>query len=218
MAQDEQKQAVAEAALKYVEPGTIMGVGTGSTANYFIAALAGMDEAVAGAVASSEATAARLKSHGIPVLDLNDVDQLVLYVDGADEANGRRQLIKGGGGALTREKIVAGASDNFVCIINASKQVDVLGSFPLPGEVIPMATRQVSAQLQAMGGDPHDRENFITDNGNLIIDVHGLIIDDPEGMEREINQIPGVLTCGLFALRPADRLIVGSDSGVEEVV
>lgn len=217
MTRDDQKKAAAEAALKYVVAGTIIGVGTGSTANYFIDALARMTDPVAGAVASSDATAARLKDHSIPVVELNDVDRLPLYVDGADEANGKRQLVKGGGGALTREKIVAAASDNFICIIDAGKRVDVLGAFPLPVEVVPTAARLVSRRLHEMGGEPLERENFTTDNGNPIIDVSGLEIDDPEALESRINQLAGVVTCGLFALRPADLLLIGTETGVEEV-
>ena len=209
------KKAAAEAALEYVEAGMIVGIGTGSTANHFIDLLAGMKSKIDGTVASSEASAARLKGHGIPVMDLNSAGQLSLYVDGADESNKHLQLIKGGGGALTREKIVAGASDKFVCIADESKLVDVLGAFPLPVEVIPMARSLVARELVKMGGQPVLREGFTTDNGNIILDVHNLQIMEAEKMETAINQIPGVVTVGIFAHRPADVLILGTPQGAK---
>ena len=212
MNQDEQKRQAAQAALAYVEGG-IIGVGTGSTVNHFIDALATVKGRIQGAVSSSEASTARLKAHGIAVEDLNAVGDLALYVDGADEANRQLQLIKGGGGALTREKIVAAASERFVCIADASKLVDVLGRFPLPVEVIPMARSFVARQLVRLGGTPVWREGFVTDNGNLILDVHGLEILSPAALEQEINNISGVVTVGIFALRPADVLILGTPQG-----
>ncbi len=215
MTQDEMKKAAAEAALAYVEPGMIVGIGTGSTANHFIDLLAGVKGKLDGTVASSEASAERLKGHGIPVMDLNAAGQLSLYVDGADESNKYLQLIKGGGGALTREKIVAGASEKFVCIADESKLVDVLGTFPLPVEVIPMARSFVARELVKLGGQPQLREGFTTDNGNLILDVHNLSIMEPVKMETEINQIPGVVTVGIFAHRPADVLILGTPEGAK---
>lgn len=216
MSPDEMKRAAAEAALAYVEPGMTVGIGTGSTANHFIDLLAErMKARIEGTVASSEASAERLRGHGIPVLDLNSVGTLPLYVDGADEANRHLQLIKGGGGALTREKIVADASEKFVCIADESKLVDVLGGFPLPVEVIPMARSYVARQLTKLGGQPVLREGFITDNGNLILDVHNLEILEPEKLETQINQIPGVVTVGIFARRPADVLILGCRDGVK---
>ena len=217
MTQDDQKQAAAEAALRVVEAGTMVGVGTGSTANYFIDALAGIKDQIAGAVASSEATADRLRAHGIPVHHLADVGALPLYVDGADEANGQLQLIKGGGGALTREKIVAAASDFFVCIVDASKQVKTLGAFPLPVEVNPSEVAPLQLRFAEMGGKALLRDGFTGANGNLILDVEGLDLADPVSVESIINRLPGVVTCGLFALRPADRLIIGTDSGVVEL-
>jgi ribose 5-phosphate isomerase A len=210
--QDELKKQAAKAALSYVEGGVI-GVGTGSTVNHFIDALASIKGQIEGAVSSSEASSARLAQHGIPVLDLNASGDLSLYVDGADESNKALQLIKGGGGALTREKIVAGASKRFVCIADESKLVSVLGDFPLPVEVIPMARSYVARQLAKLGGNPVWREGFTTDNGNLILDVHGLQISEPIALEQQINNIAGVVTVGIFALRPADLLILGSDSG-----
>jgi ribose 5-phosphate isomerase A len=206
------KRQAALAALAYVEGGVI-GVGTGSTVNHFIDALATVKDSIAGTVSSSEASSARLRAQGIPVFDLNDVGSLALYVDGADEANHRLELIKGGGGALTREKIVAAASRRFVCIADESKLVDVLGRFPLPVEVIPMARTYVASQLAGLGGDPRVRKGFVTDNGNVILDVHGLEISDPPALERGINNIPGVVCVGLFALRPADLLILGTPDG-----
>lgn len=217
MTPDDKKRAAAEAALAYVEAGTVIGVGTGSTANHFIDLLAGIKGKLDGAVASSEATAARLRSHGIPVLDLNATGDLPLYVDGADEATRHRHLIKGGGGALTREKIVAAASHRFVCIADDSKRVDVLGKFPLPIEVIPMGRSYVARQIVKLGGDPVLREGFITDNGNQILDVHHLSILDPVALEETLDHIAGVVTNGLFARRPADVLLLGTDSGVEKI-
>ncbi len=217
MTRDDMKKMAAEAALEYVEAGTVVGVGTGSTANHFIDALAGIKHRIDGAVASSEATAERLRGHGIPVLDLNAVDELPLYVDGADESNRYLHLIKGGGGALTREKIVAAVSRTFVCIADDSKLVDVLGTFPLPIEVIPMARSYVARELVKMGGRPVLREGFVTDNGNEILDVHNLEILDPVQMESELNQIVGIVTNGLFARRPADVLLLGSEQGVRKL-
>jgi ribose 5-phosphate isomerase A len=212
MNQDEQKRQAAQAALAYVEGG-IIGVGTGSTVNHFIDALATVKGRIQGAVSSSEASTTRLRDQGIPVEDLNAVGDLALYVDGADEANRQLQLIKGGGGALTREKIVAAASERFVCIADGSKLVDVLGQFPLPVEVIPMARSFVARQLVRLGGTPVWREGFVTDNGNLILDVHGLEIQSPVALEQQINNIAGVVTVGIFALRPADVLILGTPQG-----
>ena len=215
MNQDEMKKAAAAAAIEYVESGSIVGIGTGSTANHFIDLLADIKGKIDGTVASSEASADRLRSHGIPVMDLNEAGTLSLYVDGADESNKYLHLIKGGGGALTREKIVAAASEKFVCIADDSKLVDVLGAFPLPIEVIPMARSLVARKLVAMGGSPVLREGFTTDNGNIILDVHNLQIMEPVKMETEINQIPGVVTVGIFAERPADVLILGGADGVK---
>ncbi|MBI2308990.1 MAG: ribose-5-phosphate isomerase RpiA [Rhodocyclales bacterium] len=215
MTQDELKQAVARAALAHVVPDAIVGVGTGSTANYFIDALAEMKDRIPAAVASSEATKKRLEGHGIRVLDLNEVDSMPVYVDGADEVNARLHMIKGGGGALTREKIVAAVADKFVCIADASKKVEVMGRFPLPVEVIPMARAHVARQLLKLGGQPKLREGFVTDNGNVILDVHGLAITEPQLLEAEINQIVGVVTNGLFALRGADVLLLGTANGVD---
>ncbi len=217
MTQDEKKKAVAEAALKYVEPGSIVGVGTGSTINFFIDALARMKDQIEGAVASSKATAERLKQRGIPVLELNSTGDLPIYVDGADEATRQLRLIKGGGGALTREKIIAAASRKFVCIVDESKLVNVLGKFPLPVEVIPMARSYVARQLLALGGQPEWRQNFITDNGNQILDVHNLHILNPVDLEGTIDHIAGVVTNGLFAIRPADVVLVASDRGVRSL-
>ncbi len=215
MTQDEMKKAAAAAAIEYVESGMIVGIGTGSTANHFIDMLADIKGKIDGTVASSEASADRLRGHGIPVMDLNDTGGLSLYVDGADESNKYLHLIKGGGGALTREKIVAEASEKFVCIADDTKLVDVLGAFPLPVEVIPMARSMVARKLVALGGSPVLREGFTTDNGNIILDVHNMEIMDPVKLETEINQIPGVVTNGLFAIRPADVLILGSADGVK---
>jgi len=217
MNQDELKKSVAEAALQYVEIGTVIGVGTGSTANFFIDALAGIKNKIDGTVASSVASADRLKSHGIPVLDLNATGELSVYVDGADESTRHLHLIKGGGGALTREKIVAGASRKFVCIADESKLVDRLGKFPLPIEVVPMARSFVARELVKHGGQPVLRDGFTTDNGNLILDVHNLEIMDPVKMEAALNNIPGIVTVGLFAIRPADVLLLGAADGVKTI-
>ncbi len=217
MIEENMKKQAAEAALEYIEINDVIGVGTGSTTNFFIDALARIKGKIDGTVASSEASAQRLRSYGIPVLDLNHVGNLPLYVDGADEATRHLNLIKGGGGALTREKIVAGASERFVCIADHSKLVDVLGKFPLPIEVIPMARSFVARQIVTRGGAPELREGFTTDNGNIIIDVHDLEIMEPAKMEADINNIPGVVTVGIFALRPADILILGTGTGVEKL-
>lgn len=215
MTQDELKQAVAEAALDYVVEGKIVGVGTGSTARLFIEALAGMKDRIAGAVASSEDTKRRLEGHGIKVFDLNDVTDIPVYIDGADEITPEMHMIKGGGGALTREKIVSAVAQKFVCIADGSKLVDVLGTFPLPVEVIPMASAYVARELTKLGGTPVVREDFVTDNGNLILDVKGLQILDPVDLETRINQIVGVVTNGLFACRPADVCLLGTLTGVQ---
>ena len=215
MTQDELKKAVARAAVAHVVDGEIVGVGTGSTANCFIDELALIKHRIRGTVASSEATRTRLEGHGITVFDLNDVDQIPLYVDGADEINEAMQMIKGGGGALTREKIVAAVSRKFVCIVDRSKLVPVLGRFPLPVEVIPMAVGHVRRELARLGGTPLLRTGFITDNGNLIVDLHGLQIVDAEAIETRINQIVGVVTNGLFACRPADVCLLGTATGVQ---
>ena len=214
MNQDEKKRLVAEAALDYIPDGCVVGVGTGSTANFFIDALGARRDRLRGAVASSEASAARLRALGIPLFDLNEVDELPVYVDGADETTRERALIKGGGGALTREKIVAAASKTFVCVVDDSKLVTQLGRFPLPVEVIPLARALVARQLTALGGKPVLRAGFITDNGNEILDVHGLSISDPAALETTINQLTGVVTNGLFARRPADVLLMATDAGV----
>lgn len=218
MQQDQLKRAVAQAALAYVEKGEILGVGTGSTANFFIDALASIKEHIPAAVASSKATAERLQKLGIEVVDLNDVESISVYVDGADEINARLHMIKGGGGALTREKIVAAVAKKFICIADASKQVAVLGKFPLPIEVIPMASAYIARELVKLGGRPVPRAGFITDNGNVILDVHGLSIINPTELEGILNQLTGVVTNGLFALRPADVLLVGTTDGVNTVV
>ena len=217
MTQDEMKKMVAEAALEYVEPGTVIGIGTGSTANHFIDHLAGIKHKIDGTVASSNASAERLAAHGIPVLDLNSVSELSVYVDGADESNHHLHLIKGGGGALTREKIVAACSRKFVCIADGSKLVDILGQFPLPVEVIPMARSMVARELVKLGGQPVYREGFTTDNGNVILDVHNMEIMEPVKLEQELNDIPGVVTVGLFAKRPADVLLLGTEDGVKKL-
>ncbi len=214
---DQGKRLAAEAALEYVEEDAYVGVGTGSTVNLFIDALADMRDRIAGAVSSSEASTQRLRDRGIDVIDLNSAGRLPVYIDGADEANRFLQLIKGGGGALTREKIVASASDRFVCVADEGKMVDVLGAFPLPVEVIPMARSTVARELVRLGGRPELREGFTTDNGNVILDVHGLSITEPIKLEQTLNNIPGVVTNGLFALRPADLLLLGSDSGVRRL-
>ena len=215
MTQDELKQAVARAALAYVVEGKIVGVGTGSTARLFIEALAEMKERIAGAVASSEDTKQRLEGHGIKVFELNDVDDIPVYIDGADEISVEMHMIKGGGGALTREKIVSAVATKFICIVDGSKLVDVLGHFPLPVEVIPMACAHVSRELRRLGGTPVQRAGFVTDNGNLILDVRGLQIVDPVDLETRINQIAGVVSNGLFACRPADVCLLGTSSGVQ---
>jgi ribose 5-phosphate isomerase A len=218
MTDDEKKKLAAEAALDYVERGSVIGVGTGSTVNHFIDALAAkMKGDVEAAVSSSEASTERLKQHGIPVIDLNSAGDLSIYVDGADESNKYLHLIKGGGGALTREKIVAAASKTFVCIADDSKLVNVLGEFPLPVEVIPMARSLVARQLTRLGGQPVWRENFVTDNGNQILDVRNLEIMEPMKLETQINQMAGVVTVGIFAHRPADVLLLGGESGVQTV-
>jgi ribose 5-phosphate isomerase A len=207
------KRLAGEKAIEYVEDGMIVGVGTGSTVAYFIDALARNKHRVAGAVSSSEQSSERLRAHGIEVIDLNTAGPLRLYVDGADECDPQRRLIKGGGAALTREKIIAEASERFVCIIDAAKRVDVLGKFPLPVEVIPMARSLVARQIvKATGGQPVWREGVVTDNGNWVLDVHGLAIVDPVGLESELNQIPGVVCVGLFARRGADVVIVGGET------
>lgn len=217
MNQDAQKKAAAEAALSFVEPGMIVGIGTGSTANYFIDALAQRKEEIAGAVASSEASAKRLRKHGIEVLELNDVNELPIYVDGADEVTRHREMIKGGGGALTREKIVAAVAQQFICIVDESKLVPRLGAFPLPVEVIPMARSYVARRLAALGGRPEYRQGFVTDNGNVILDVKGIDIMRPLELETKINNIVGVVTNGLFANRPADVVLCATPRGVERI-
>jgi len=214
MNQDTKKQRAAAAALEYLGDGVVIGVGTGSTVNFFIDGLAALRRRIAGAVSSSIASTRRLEAQGIPVLDLNDVGELELYVDGADEATRGLHLIKGGGGALTREKIVAASSRRFICIVDDQKLVERLGRFPLPVEVIPMARNHVARELARLGGKPVWREAFVTDNGNHILDVHNLSIPDPVALEAEINQIAGVVTSGLFARRPADVLLVGTAEGV----
>ena len=217
MTQDQMKIAAAEAAMKYVKPGMLVGVGTGSTANHFIDALAEMKDDIKGTVASSIATEERLKSHGIPVMNLNEAGQLSLYIDGADESDKHLNLIKGGGGALTREKIVAGASDTFICIADETKLVDVMGKFPLPIEVIPMAQSYVAREIVKMGGKPEYREGFTTDNGNIILDVRGLEIIEPVKTEDAFNRIAGIVTVGLFARRSADVLILGTPDGAKVI-
>ena len=214
MNQDIKKQRAAEAALEFVRDGAIVGVGTGSTVNYFIEGLASLRHRIAGAVSSSVASTQRLEAHGIPVLDLNATGELEVYVDGADEATRALHLVKGGGGALTREKIVAACARRFVCIVDDQKLVDRLGRFPLPVEVIPMARGYVARQLARLGGQPAWREGVVTDNGNHILDVRNLSIDDPVAIESEINQIAGMVTVGLFARRPADVLLVGTATDV----
>ena len=213
---EEKKKIAAEAALEYVKPGSIIGVGTGSTVNYFIDLLAEkMLKDIEAAVSSSEASTERMRQWGIRVIELNDTKRLSIYVDGADESNHKLHLIKGGGGALTREKIVAAASDQFVCIADESKLVETLGKFPLPVEVIPMARNLVCQELEGLGGSPVWREGFVTDNGNIILDIHGLQIVDALELENQINQITGVVSVGLFAHRPADVLILGGDDGLQ---
>ena len=215
MTQDELKQAVAKAAIAFVPVGCIVGVGTGSTANYFIDELAQIKHKIDGAVASSDASAQRLKKHGIEVLELNNVSELPVYIDGADEITRHLAMIKGGGGALTREKIVAAVARKFVCIADQSKLVDVLGRFPLPVEVVPMARSYVARELVKLGGQPVLRQGFTTDNGNVILDVHNLKIINPVELEERINQITGVVTNGLFARRGADVLLLATASGVQ---
>lgn len=217
MTQDEQKRAAAAAAIQHIPFDCIVGVGTGSTANYFIDELAKIKHKIEGAVASSDATAQRLKSHGIEVLDLNNVDDLPVYVDGADEITEHLHMIKGGGGALTREKIVAAVARKFICITDQSKLVNILGNFPLPVEVIPMARSYVAREIVLLGGHPALRQGFVTDNGNVILDVHGLQIMNPVELEAKLNQITGVVTNGLFAWRSADKLLLGTDNGVKTI-
>lgn len=208
------KQAAARAALEFVEAGRVLGIGTGSTVNFLIDELAASSIRIAGAVSSSHGSTDRLKAAGIPVLDLNDAGEIDTYIDGADETNHRRQLIKGGGAALTREKIIAAASRRFVCIADEAKLVDTLGAFPLPVEVIPMSRLYVSRELARLGGRPVWREKVITDNGNHLLDLHGMRIEDPVALESAINQIAGVVTVGLFAARPADVVILGGPNGI----
>jgi len=217
MNQDELKQMAAAAAIEYLEYDMVLGVGTGSTANCFIDLLAEKKHMLEATVASSEATAERLRSHNIPVVELNQTNGLSLYVDGADESDEHLNLIKGGGGALTREKIIAGASEKFICIADQSKLVKVLGAFPLPVEVIPMAQSHVGRVLAKMGGKPKLRDGFTTDNGNIIIDVVGLDLTDPLGFEHKINNIAGVVTVGLFSERPADVLLLASENGIQKL-
>ena len=217
MTQDEMKKAVGWAALAYVQPNTIIGVGTGSTVNCFIDALASIKDQIKAAVSSSEASTLRLKALGIPVMDLNEVDSFDVYIDGADEINGQMEMIKGGGAALTREKIVAAVAKRFVCIVDSGKVVDVMGRFPLPVEVIPMAREFVARELRKLGGEPVYRSGVITDNGNQILDVHGLQITNAKQLEEQINNIVGVVTVGLFAKRGADVALVGSPDGVRTI-
>ncbi|MCH8493401.1 MAG: ribose-5-phosphate isomerase RpiA [Idiomarina sp.] len=213
--QNRAKQHAAEAAIAYVKPGMIVGVGTGSTVNYFIDALASMKHEIEGAVSSSEASTQRLKQHGIPVYDLNGVDRVEIYVDGADEINAQLHMIKGGGGALTREKIVAAVAEQFICIADSSKLVNVLGEFPLPIEVIPMARSYVARQIVKLGGDPIYREDFVTDNGNVILDIYNLHIENAVDLEQKINQITGVVTNGLFAARGANIALLSDGEQLE---
>lgn len=215
MTQDEMKQAAARAAIGYVVEGAIVGVGTGSTVNFFIEELAKVKDRIVAAVSSSEASTKRLLSHGIKVLDLNEVDAMPVYIDGADEFDPGLSMIKGGGGALTREKIVAAVAGKFICMADASKRVPVMGKFPLPVEVVPMARAYVARELAKLGGTPKLREGFVTDNGNVILDVHGLSITDPVGLEARINGIVGVVTNGLFAARGADVVLLATPNGVE---
>ncbi|WP_076541575.1 ribose-5-phosphate isomerase RpiA [Shewanella sp. UCD-KL21] len=218
MTQDEMKKAAGWAALKYVEEGSIVGVGTGSTVNHFIDALATMKDDIEGAVSSSEASTQKLKDLGIEVFDLNSVSDLSVYVDGADEINDHMDMIKGGGAALTREKIVAAVAKKFVCIVDNTKQVEILGEFPLPIEVIPMARSYVARELVKLGGDPVYREGVVTDNGNVILDMYNYRILDPKTLEKQLNDIVGVVTNGLFANRGADVLLVGSPDGVNTII
>jgi ribose 5-phosphate isomerase A len=215
MTQDQLKALVGQAALAYVQPGTVVGVGTGSTVNHFIDALAGMQDRIAGAVSSSERSSQRLRAAGIEVLDGNRVERIPVYVDGADEIDAQGCMIKGGGGALTREKIVADLAEQFVCIADASKRVDVLGAFPLPVEVIPMAASQVARRLQALGARVVPRAGFVSDNGCPILDAHGLVVTDPLALETEINQWPGVVTVGIFARHRASLCLLGTAEGVQ---
>jgi len=215
MTQDEMKKAAAYAALEYVQPNTIVGVGTGSTVTHFIDALATIKHQIKGAVSSSDASTERLKSYGIDVFDLNEVSELSIYVDGADEINPYNHMIKGGGAALTREKIISAVADKFICIVDNTKNVDILGDFPLPVEVIPMARSYVARELVKLGGDPVYREGVVTDNGNVILDVHNLKIAEPIKLEAKINAIVGVVTNGLFANRAADVVLVGTPEGVK---
>ncbi len=217
MSQDDRKKEVARAAIEYIEDDSIVGVGTGSTVNFFIEELGNIKNKIKGVVSSSVASEELLKQQGIQVLPLNDVIEIPVYVDGADETTKHKHLIKGGGGALTREKIVAAASKNFVCIVDDSKLVPVLGTFPLPIEVIPMAQSYVARQVAKMGGQPKLREGFITDNGNVILDVHNMKIENPIELEQALNQIVGVVTNGLFARRPADVVLIASDEGVKKL-
>jgi ribose 5-phosphate isomerase A len=217
MTQDEQKRAAAKAAIQYVPAGCIIGVGTGSTANYFIDELAGIKQNLEGAVASSDTTARRLRDRGIEVLDLNSVDELPVYVDGADEITEHLHMIKGGGGALTREKIVAAVARKFICIADQSKLVPILGKFPLPVEVIPMARGYVAREITRLGGQPALRQGFTTDNGNVILDIHGLEILDPVELESTLNQITGIVMNGLFARRGADILLLSSENGIRTI-
>ncbi len=221
MTQDELKQAVAHAAIRYVVDGEIVGVGTGSTANFFIDALGEIRHRIKGAVASSEATAARLAARGVPVFDLNEVDQIPVYIDGADEIDHSGAMIKGGGGALTREKIVASVAEKFICIADQSKLVDVLGKYPLPVEVIPMATSSVTRALKQLGANPvlrmRDGAPYVTDNQGYILDLSGLQIHDPKTLEQQINQLPGVVSVGLFALKGAAVCLLGTEQGVRTI-
>jgi ribose 5-phosphate isomerase A len=212
--QDQLKQQAAQSALEYVEVGSIVGVGTGSTVNFFIDALAGIKHKIEGAVSSSEASTKRLRAHGIEVFDLKGVSNIPVYVDGADETNAHLQLIKGGGGALTREKIIAHLAKKFICVADETKMVPRLGKFPLPIEVIPMARSMIARELVKLGGQPVYRDGFVTDNGNQILDVHNLDIMEPAKLEAELNNIPGIVTVGLFAIRPADVLILGTANGI----
>ena len=213
MTQDEMKRAAAQEAVKYLSKGDIVGVGTGSTANYFIEELSAWGGAI-GAIASSEATARRLESCGIPVLNLNEVEEFGVYVDGADEINHKLEMVKCGGGALTREKIVAAVAQTFICIVDETKVVDVLGRFPLPVEVVPMAASYVLRAIRGLGGNPQIRKDFVTDNGNIILDVHGMSIENAAEIEQTLNNIVGVVTNGLFAHRPANLMVVGGQNGV----
>jgi ribose 5-phosphate isomerase A len=217
MTQDESKRKAAEAALEYIKDVSILGVGTGSTVNHFIDCLAdfNLTQDIAGAVSSSIATTERLKKIGVPVMELSESGDLDVYVDGADEVNPLKQLIKGGGGALTREKIIAGASKKFVCIVDQTKTVDILGDFPLPIEVIPMARSYIAREMVKLGGQPIWRENYITDNGCEILDVHNMEIMEPLALEKAVNNLAGVVSVGIFGLRPADVVLVATDNGVK---